>query len=192
MPYVFPAGEDADRLVRRLGENGWRGEIVGPHGAGKSALLAALVTAILRAGRKPLVVELHDGQSRLPLDLAGQCRKAPFDLLIVDGFEQLGRWRRFRLKGLCRRRGWGLLAAVHASVGLPAIHRVVPTAELAAEIVERLMAGRTPRIEAAEVAECFTRHGGDLREMLLELYDWFEQRAGRDTRLAWPQRSSKA
>lgn len=108
LPYIFPPGEDATALVHRLGENGWWGEIVGPHGAGKSALLATLDPAIRQAGRKTLLLELHDGQRRLPLDLDEQYRHDPFDLLIVDGYEQLNRWVRFRLKRQCRRRGWGL------------------------------------------------------------------------------------
>ena len=179
LPFIFPPGENAETLVRRLRENGWWGEIVGEHGAGKSALLAALVPAIHRAGRKTLLVELHDAQRRLPLDLDGQYRLNPFDLLIVDGYEQLGRWNRFRLKRLCRRRGWGLLVAVHASVGIPKIYRVVATGELAAEIVDRLMAGQSPPFDAAELAGCFARHRGNLRETLFDLYDLYEKRRPR-------------
>ncbi len=179
LPYIFPPGDDAGAMVRRLGENGWRGEIAGPHGAGKSALLAALVPALRQDGRKTLLLELHDGRRRLPLDLDKQCRNEPFDLLIVDGFEQLSRWRRFRLKRQCRRRGWGLLAAVHASVGLPLLYRVEATPELAAEIVDGLLACQTPPFGAAELADCFARHRGNLRKMLFDLYDLYERRRPR-------------
>ncbi|MBN1396113.1 MAG: hypothetical protein JW959_13910 [Pirellulales bacterium] len=173
-PFIFPPGENVELLLRRLDENGWRGEIVGPHGAGKSTLLAELLPALQRAGRKPLAIELHDRQRRLPLDLKGQFRRAPFDLVIVDGFEQLSRWSRLRLKLLCRRRGWGLLAAVHRSVGLPLLYRVAATSESAAKLVARLTEGceRTPSEE--ELKACFSRHRGNLRETLFELYDWFE------------------
>jgi len=179
LPFIFPAGEDAETMVRRLRENGWWGEIVGGHGTGKSALLATLVPAIRQAGRKTLLVELHDGQRRLPLDLNGQSRLSPFDLLIVDGFEQLSRWSRFRLKRLCRRRGWGLLASVHASVGFPELYRTVPTPELAAKIVDRLLAGQRPPFSAEELAECFARRRGNLRETLFDLYDLYERRRPR-------------
>ena len=108
IPFLFPAGEDAETLVGRLRQNGWWGEIVGAHGTGKSALLATLIPRIELAGRQPLLVELHDGQRRLPLDLDRDSRLRPPTLLVVDGYEQLSRWRRWLLKRLCRRRGWGL------------------------------------------------------------------------------------
>jgi hypothetical protein len=50
--YQFPPGKSADRLVQRLGENNWQGQIVGPHGSGKSALMAALKAAIEQSGRQ--------------------------------------------------------------------------------------------------------------------------------------------
>ena len=65
------------RWSRVCGENGWWGEILGPHGAGKSALLATLIPAVERAGRRPVLVELHDGQRRLPLDLSCGRRLSP-------------------------------------------------------------------------------------------------------------------
>ena len=98
IPFLFPPGEDAESLVRQLCENGWRGEIVGAHGAGKSALLAALIQSIELVGRRTVLVELHDGQRRLPLDLDRDSRLEPPVVLIVDGYEQLGRWRRFLLR----------------------------------------------------------------------------------------------
>lgn len=173
-PFFFSVGENAESLVRRLRENGWRGEIVGRHGTGKSTLLAALVPALRDAGRKTLLVELHDGQRRLPLDLDEQCHSEPFDLLIVDGYEQLSRWNRFKLKRRCRRRGWGLLVTVHESVGFAEIHRTAVSEELAAKIVEHLMEERTPAFGRDEISAAFARHRGDIREMLFDLYDVFD------------------
>ena len=49
--YCFPEGVDVETLLARLHENGWRGEIVGPHGSGKSALLATLMPAIEQRAR---------------------------------------------------------------------------------------------------------------------------------------------
>jgi len=94
---------------------------------------------------------------------------------MVDGYEQLSRWSRWRLKRLCRRRGCGLLVTAHASVGLPQLYRTTPTRHLAETIVGRLMAGRTPPFSVAEVTECFVRHGGNLREVLFDLYDLYER-----------------
>ena len=38
------------------------------------------------------------------------------------------------------------------------------------------MAGQTPPFTAAELTECFARRGGNLREVLFDLYDLYEQR----------------
>jgi len=172
--YVFGEGEDAGRIVARLRAAGWQGEIVGPHGSGKSALLAALIPEIRRAGKVPLLVELHDGQRRLPVDLSGLALNT---VLIVDGYEQLGFWARFRLASFrrrCfRRRGRiGLLVTSHRSMGFCELHRARPTVELAARIVERLAAD----VPQEDIQRAFDRHRGNIRETLFDLYDLFEQR----------------
>jgi hypothetical protein len=176
IPFLFSAGQDAETLVARLQRNGWWGEIVGAHGAGKSALLATLIPPIELAGRHAVLVELHDGQRRLPLDLNRDSRLRPPAILIVDGYEQLSRWRRFLLKRRCRRCGFGLLVTAHASVGLPELYRTAATPDLAERIVGQLMGGRASPLTAMELAECFARHSGNLREMLFDLYDLYEQR----------------
>ncbi len=176
IPFLFPAGQDGETLVRRLQENGWRGEIVGGHGSGKSALLATLTARIELAGQRVVLVELHDGQRRLPLDLNRDSRLQPPTVLLIDGYEQLSRWRRFLLKRHCRRRGLGLLVTAHASVGLPEVYRTAPTSELAERIVGQLMAGRLPPCTASELAEFLARRQGNLRETLFDLYDLYERR----------------
>ncbi len=173
-PFLFPGRENVARLVDRLAENAWRGQIVGPHGSGKSTLIAALLPEIEQRGRDPLVVELHDGCRRLPISLTSAL--LPPALLIVDGYEQLSRFSRLRLKRFCRRTGSGLLATAHAPVGLPDLFRPRADVELARRIVEQCTEGYDSGIATEAVAERFTRHGGNLREMLFDLYDVYEQR----------------
>jgi len=181
IPFVFPDGQDAETLVQRLQQSGWWGEIVGAHGAGKSALLATLIPQIELTGRRAVLVELHDGQRRLPLDINRDSRLRPPMVLIVDGYEQLSRWRRFLLKRRCRRRGWGLLVTAHTPVGLPELYRTAATPDLAERIVGQLMKGQASPFTAAELAERFARHDGNLRETLFDLYDLYEQRRSFDS-----------
>ena len=180
--YIFPAGDNAGRMAERLKDAGWRGEIVGPHGSGKSALLATLIPAMRLLEMEPILIELHDGQRRLPIAPQRLSLQRGCSVLIVDGYEQLGRWARFRLGRFCRRQGIGLLITSHRPMGLPELHRTSPTEELARQIVDKLLADE--RCEDAffaglggeEIKNAFARHGGDIREMLFELYDLYEQR----------------
>ncbi len=175
MPFLYRAGEDAETLLARLRSNRWQGEIIGPHGTGKSALLAELVPAIQRAGQRPLWITLHDGQRRLPPEAKRELRLRPPTLLAIDGYEQLGRWSRFRLRRHCRRRKLGLLNTAHNTPGLPELHRAAADAELFSRIVRQLLAGQPCPWNSFDLAEQFARHGGNLREALFELYDLYER-----------------
>ena len=175
MPFIFPPGQDVDSLVERLRLGAWRGEIIGPHGSGKSALLASLILAIERAQQRTLLVELHDGQRRLPLDLHGDPRLCPPLVLVIDGYEQLGRLDRMRLGWFCRRR-LGLLVTAHRSVGLPTLYRTAVTPGLAEQIIGQLLGDRPSPFTPDEVSRCLSGHGGDLRETLFDLYDIYQRR----------------
>jgi hypothetical protein len=172
--FVFPPGMDVDTVVDRLRQTGWWGEIVGPHGSGKSTLLATLIPAIERAGHAAVVVSLHDRQRRLPIDVRSDVRLPA--VLIVDGYEQLSRWSRMKLKWLCRRREIGLLVTAHKSVGYPTIYQTAATPELAVQIVGVLLEGRATSFTPQEVSQSLSQRGGDLREALFDLYDLYEKR----------------
>jgi len=174
MAYRFPHGESADRLVERLRAGAWRGQIVGPHGSGKSTLLAAVLPAIESAGQRPLVVELHDGQRRLPADFQGTVEAAEAGIVVVDGYEQLAPWNRYRLRRLCRRRKLGLLVTTHRPAGLPDLICTEVAPELAWDLVEDLLAGLPPLLTPEQLRERLSLHRGNLREVFFDLYDLYE------------------
>ncbi|MBN2473414.1 MAG: hypothetical protein JXB62_02305 [Pirellulales bacterium] len=176
MPFLFVAGDGAARLIDRLDRSGWWGQIVGPHGSGKSALLATLVPEVERAGRPTLVFELHDGCRRLPFEPRHAADLDRSTVIVIDGYEQLSRLSRFRIKRFCRRRRLGLVVTAHTGVGLPELVCTGASLPLAQHIVGRLTDGYPSHISAEDVAERFSRHGPDLRELLFDLYDLYEQR----------------
>jgi len=176
LPYLFPAGQTADELVERLRRNGWWGQIIAPHGSGKSALLASLVPAIEQAGCKTYLVELHDRQRRLPAKFRAVAETSDPLVVIVDGYEQLGRFHRFRLKRFCRRGGLGLLISAHKPAGLPELFHTSADLAMVQRLVARLQAESATKVSAEEVAERFARHGGNVREILFDLYDLYEAR----------------
>lgn len=176
IPYLFPTGLAVDTLLESF-PPGARAQIVGPHGSGKSTLLTCLTEALKSAGRTTCRFDLHDGQRNMPPGWVKQACHAGADTIIVDGYEQLSWWNRWRLSRDCRRRTWSLLVTAHADVGLQTLLRVAPTIDDAQAVVARLLAGTEPLVGSDDVAECFAATGGNLRETLFALYDRHERRA---------------
>ncbi|REK12870.1 MAG: hypothetical protein DWQ37_09570 [Planctomycetota bacterium] len=172
--YLPGSGPTPEALVARLSASGWRGQIVGPHGAGKSTLLASLAAPLSAAGRRTHWLALQGGRRTLPTGWARGAAESGANLLIVDGYEQLGIASRWALHLRCRWRGWGLLVTAHAPAGLPTLLEMKPRVATALAVVEQLLAGESAGIEPRVVAECFAAAGGNVRETLFALYDHWE------------------
>ena len=175
--YLFPPGISPDSLAVELQRNNWRGSIIGPHGSGKSSLLAALRPALEQLGRAIVFQQLQGGQRALDWPALAPRTWTKQTLVIVDGYEQLSRWQRWQLHARRWQRGAGLLVTAHQPVRLPLLFMTKPTLELALGIVQRLLPESDDRILPADVAEAYTQQQGNLREMLLSLYDVFRKRA---------------
>lgn len=187
--YLFPPGQSAAALVEKLAQQGWCSEIVGPHGSGKSSLVAALIPELTRAGRKLVrrVIRLDaDGSSepggvevvppKYAAVMAGSKRWDGQTLLILDGMEQLSWWWRRRVRAECRRRGTGLLVTTHQPLDLPLLCRTQPSESLAQEVVASLLDNRQSPVSRTDVAAAFKASGGNIREMLFALYDVHQAR----------------
>jgi hypothetical protein len=173
-------------LIERLASNGWWGEIVGPHGSGKSTLLETLKPALRDAGCCIHAIALREGQRRLPRNLL-QSNEFGFlihrdklhdqlrDLVLVDGYEQLGRLQRLRLMWRCRRASAGLLVTSHIPVGLPSLVTLVPDRLLIQQLVDSLCRGALTTITAADVSASHASHGGNVRAIFFDLYDRHER-----------------
>jgi len=178
IPFQFPAPFGAAELVDRLAQLGWRAAIVGPHGSGKSTLLAALAPGIAKAGRDVRSITLHDGQRRLPQEFLAALPSNRDVLVVIDGYEQLSYWNRWCLNRRCRTAGAGLLVTVHGPTALPELFRTTADVELAGRVVEHLLADRpdcAAAIDREEVSRAWSKHGGNIREMLFDLYDVYER-----------------
>ncbi len=175
IPYIFSPKENAASLIARLRANDWRGQIIGAHGTGKSSLLAALMPEIARAGRHPILVTLHDGERSFAAHQGEIAQATVETVLIVDGFEQLAFWNRWRLRAFCRRRASGLLVTAHASVGLPTLITTVVERSTAEMVLQSLLPQATAD-DRAELHKALAAHGGNLREALFDLYDLHELR----------------
>jgi hypothetical protein len=174
LPFLF--GDDEKEtlgsLLARLRATGLRGEIVGPHGSGKTTLLSHLVETLKGDGISPAVFALSDGQRRMPDGWRREVAQA--SLVIIDGYEQLGRLSRWRLRRCCRRQKLGLLVTAHAPTGLPTLYRTRPSIDVARQVVHELLPPGVPPPSDDELSHLFDMFHGNLREVLFALYDRFE------------------
>lgn len=162
-----------------LEQNEWRGEIVGPHGSGKSTLLRTLFPALEAAGRDVRYYIAKPKAKHLPMSTTEltSCNEAT--QVVVEGYELLSRSNRKQLDRTCRDVGAGLLITCHTSQGLPLLFHTDATIELAVSLVTQLLPAECNFIQESDVRVSFARHGQNLRELLFEMYDLYEQRRPR-------------
>jgi hypothetical protein len=195
LPYVFPPGVDACRLVQHLRGNRWWGQIIGPHGHGKSTLLQTLLPELRASGRdaRLIVMRGHERAGKItrlnPLRvlrverLPGTQQATPWTettQVIVDGYEQMSWSARLRLRRHCRKHRAGLLVTSHKSMGMPLVWETMTSPSLAERLARRLLQSADyADITANDVLEAFHRNRGDLRETWFHLYDIYESRVRR-------------
>src|SRR5262245_50568671 len=135
VPFLFPDSESTGRLIERLRADGWRGQIVGPHGTGKSTMLATLLPELHRAGWQTVQFALHTDEPRLPRGWREQLAAHFPAIMVIDGYEQLGAWYHFWLPRYCLRQRRGLLVTTHEPTALPILYRTTVTEESALRVV---------------------------------------------------------
>jgi hypothetical protein len=180
LPFLFGRGEGLAELMERLAGQGWWGQVVGPHGSGKSTLLAALLPELEHAGRRILAVRLNQENRVLGEEVWQAAQRPGPRVLVIDGYEQMSFWGRRRLKAVCRRNGHGLVVSCHRSLGLPELYRTVVTGELARRVLELLLTPtQRQSLAGVDVGRALAARGGNLREVLFDLYDFYEERTRR-------------
>lgn len=169
LPYEPVGPQGVAGVIDRLRQSGWRGQIVGPHGAGKSTLLAALEEPLRRVGVEPVAWNAVKGAKAT----------WPGKLLLVEGFERLPVGPAAKQLIWWRRAGQAFLVTTHAAplamrLAAPVVCRLEPDVTLLRRLFERLTADRHTPVTLAEAEQCFSRRGGNLREVWFDLYDLHE------------------
>lgn len=151
--------------------------IVGPHGTGKSTLLAGLAAHLAATGRLGELRRVH--RRRDLIRLLAAIGSGPADaVLLIDGWEQLGRPGAALAAAAARVVGRRLVVTSHAATWFPVARRTGGTLPLLTAIVARLPTHNAV-ITPADLAESFAASGGNLRDALGDLYDRFELRSRR-------------
>jgi GTPase SAR1 family protein len=160
-------------LWGRFQDAGFVGQIVGPHGSGKSTLLWRL-TDVMADVRISCDWQTLSRNDRLP--------KPPMraTVHVLEGVEWLSAFDRFRI----RLRGWSgrrLLLTTHKQLpGIPVIAKLTSSLHIAVEIVAHLLKNdHSNLIHPSDIQWSFEKNNGNLREMLMDLYDVYAA-GGRD------------
>ena len=179
--YRFPADMSAEGLLDKLATLNWRAAITGPHGSGKSTLLETLKPLLTGAGKEIVASTLRDRERRLP-DEQVRARQIAISthgpdrvVAIVDGYEQLGCFERWRLIRRCRRAGCGLIVTAHAPTCLPTLIKLAPDRALIMQLVSDLCGEVSNCITPEIVAASHACHGSNVREIFFDLYDRYER-----------------
>ncbi|MBN1507072.1 MAG: ATP-binding protein [Sedimentisphaerales bacterium] len=165
------AGTSLDDLLSRIEKMSYRGAIVGPEGSGKTTLLEDLRDALECQGVGTKLLFVNDA-SPLP---EPRCRRFlseldPQELVLLDGADAIRRssWR--LLRDHTSSRAAGLVITSHRPGLLPTLIECSTTPALLCGIVTDLAPQGCP-ISVAQIDDLYTRHHGNLRTCLRELYD---------------------
>lgn len=198
IPFLFPTGVSPQSLWTKFSQLGFRAQIVGPHGSGKSTLVRTLlsqppwVDSPKRVYYPRRVGEDFWGgldrgkRGRGRLGPREIFRLAPSTLVVVDGVEQLGIIGRALLRWVTRVRSINLLVTSHRELRpLATLLRLEPRFEVTWQLVrlrlaesERWRAARgLPPIQISEetVRDIYETRKGNIREVFFDLYDVYEE-----------------
>ncbi|MFM8954069.1 MAG: hypothetical protein ACKOOF_13575 [Planctomycetaceae bacterium] len=165
---------DLRSLVSRLRANGSHGAIIGGHGSGKTNLLVNLAAVLADDGGS--VGPLRGRSLRdSPGILRSILTAATGAVVCIDSWEQLGLATRLAVRTAVAWRRCGLLVTSHRHTSLPTLVECPTSPEVLAAIVA-LLPDSGGGMSQADVADAFTRHAGNLRDALADLYDRFESR----------------
>ncbi|QDV70834.1 hypothetical protein Poly24_45670 [Rosistilla carotiformis] len=173
-------GVDLESLADKLRSQSAVGSaIIGPHGSGKSTLVAHL-SGILQDD----FTSIQNKTLRIGDPTRGfirwAIRQPAGSLLIVDGLEQLDSFRLQALLLICRLRRIRCLATAHAPLpGFCELHRTAATIDLAKQLASELLSEDSRRIAAAHdfIDQIWDDLDGNLRELWFAMYDWYQAEA---------------
>lgn len=170
--YLFEKADELDDLIGKLAAHGWRGELCGPHGVGKSTLLRMLERNAQAVGLRTAWWQCTDRQRGLrPSWVAAMGR---VDVVFLDGAERLRWWQRRWLMTATRVAGVGLVMTTHVALGHGLLVPMRATANQLAALIGRLMPACDHATARDWAEESLSKNGGNAREALFGLYEEFE------------------
>jgi hypothetical protein len=159
--------------LKRLEQLNYRAAIVGPRGSGKSTLLNDLQGQIVGDLDMHYVFLPQDKESHPELLEAALEAAEKGKIILVDGLERISVRQKFRLFRQTYRRN-GLIVTSHHTMRYPPFNLPTwvrtKTSELLLDYVLSELKMASPEIRAAGKSS-LSKHRGNLREVLRDLYD---------------------
>lgn len=165
---------DVTGLVRRFHGLAGAAALEGEHGSGKTNLLTAIAAEFLRDGTLSGSLRMRGIRDvATAIGLVGQA--TPGTTVCIDGWEAMGPFAGGLVRWLARLRRCRLLVTSHRPTGMPLLWRCETSPDLLASLVDCLPS-HAGSIDPVDIRNSFSRHDGNLREALFDLYDLFERR----------------
>ena len=199
LPYLFKDPDHIGHILNKLEKNQFLGQIVGPHGSGKTTLarhlsglfddqfkVARFLT--IRTPTKPFqnleMVEQTEGGVREIDELTNQMFIEQVSsinplrtIYFVDGWGQVESYHRRIFVENCKNNRFGLVVTVHRKRSqLPVICEVQSDFEIFTRIVRHLQRNSIIELNGGLVREAYVAAAGNFREAFMQLYDDYEIR----------------
>lgn len=172
--FIYPEPGQPEQLLTQFERNGSQGQIVGPHGCGKTTLtmtLEAYLDSRFDAIRR--ITIRKDGA------VTGNVRRKNgkiFDgatLFVIDGIENMPWLHRKGFLKFLRSSAGGLLLTTHCAVrGIPVIYQINPSFLIFSKIVSHISPDHL--IDEHQLEQIFTQNNSSIRESLMALYTIWE------------------
>jgi energy-coupling factor transporter ATP-binding protein EcfA2 len=185
---VHPDGDSISDWVRRWEKTGFFGQVIGPHGSGKTNLSLAIAGFVQGRFSSPIraTIRTHRFFGTPPIEVANgfaatRMESGPRRLFIIDGIERITRLNRWLMLTHLRREQAGVLITSHRRLhGIATICETTPGIDVLHRLVSYLLRKHElPRsyrrkFENGWAVWAYQKSQGNLREALMLLYDRFE------------------
>jgi hypothetical protein len=161
-----------------------RAIIFGPHGSGKSTLVASLVDQWNRLRPQQKIHQLRFTTSESPTRSLNAALRlwTPASIVILDGYEQLRFWSRTKITWHAKYRSIRILATAHRLIpGFVPLWQTSVCHLSSHWVIEHLLAETSNPESAARLLDSDdwkrsrAKHGQNLRESLFDMYDWWQR-----------------
>ena len=184
IPYLFAHDTCLAKVVENLKSLGFRGQVIGPHGSGKSTFLHSIIHEMRKLSVDVRFVRIEPkskearwknvSSSQTPSDISfNGYRGAKMRVLIIDGFEQLALLQRRLAIGWTRKNKVGLVVTAHRNVGLKTVLKTRNDLSTLERVVEWLQKHNNNRMPSELIKTSFEAADQNIRETLFLLYDRF-------------------